>query len=62
MKYGKQVTLVSGTVTNVGYDLHRNWHVEIQEKSGCKVMYQHMSKALVNVGDKLSIGHTIGMR
>ena len=60
--YGKEVTLVSGVVTNVGYSINRNWYVEIQEKSGCKVMYQHMSKALVNVGDKLSIGNTIGER
>ncbi len=55
------VTVLSGTVTVASYSSSRGYYVEVSHGNGVVTRYQHCSKLLVSVGQKVSQGDTIAL-
>lgn len=55
------LSAASGTVTNVAYNASRGNYVEVQHSNGFTTLYQHLSKASVKVGDKVTQGQSIAL-
>ncbi|MCL2774340.1 MAG: peptidoglycan DD-metalloendopeptidase family protein [Oscillospiraceae bacterium] len=59
--YGSPIHAADGgTIIYTGYDGSYGNHVIIQHKNGLTTLYAHMSSILVNKGDVVSQGQTIG--
>lgn len=50
-----------GTVVAAGWQSGFGWTVEIQHERGYSTVYGHLSRYLVDVGDKVKKGQTIGL-
>jgi len=55
------VTVLSGTVTVASYSSSRGYYVEVNHGNGVVTRYQHCSKILVSVGQKVSQGDAIAL-
>lgn len=51
----------SGTVIAAGWESGYGWTVEVQHEKGYSTVYGHMSRYLVDVGDKVKKNQTIGL-
>ncbi len=54
------VSTISGIVTAAGYDKSRGKYVEVSQ-GNVKTLYQHLSAALVEVGDQIAAGSKIAL-
>lgn len=50
-----------GTVIVAGWESGFGWTVEVQHEEGYSTLYGHLSRYLVNVGDTVKKGQTIGL-
>jgi Peptidase family M23 len=51
---------VDGVVTDVGYNSRAGNYVEVKDASGRLHRFQHLSRALVKPGDRISVGTQVG--